>query len=108
MEKASLKAFAYQEIKEKIVDCVFAPGQHLNENRLVTELKISRTPIREALSRLQEEGLVCVIPKKGILVSTISIADVSQIYQVRLEIEPFIVRLAGPNLDSADLLNRPP
>ena len=92
----NLKKYAYNEIKDKIVNCIYAPGSLLNEQILASELNISRTPIREALSHLQEEGLITIMPKKGILVSNITISDMSQIYQVRLEVEPFVVKLSGP------------
>jgi len=103
-KRTNLKKFAYEEIKTGIVNCVHSPGELLNENLLAEELNISRTPIREALSQLQEEGLVKIMPKKGILVSNITIADMSQIYQTRLHLEPFVVRISGPRLDSNELL----
>lgn len=77
----------------------------LNENLLASELDISRTPLREALNQLHHEGLIQIMPKKGILVSNISIDDMSQIYQVRLEMESFVVRISGPHLDSEKLLH---
>jgi len=101
----ALKNFAYDEIKKKIINCIYPPGTMLNEQDLVKELKISRTPIREALNRLDQEGLIRIISKKGILVTNISIADFSQIYQVRIELEPFVVHISGPHLDREKLLN---
>ena len=103
-KNVALKKYAYDEIKKKILSCAYAPGVLLNEQFLSGELDISRTPIREALSRLDQEGLVRTISKKGVLVSNISIADLSQIYQVRIELEPFIVRISGPHLDREKLL----
>jgi DNA-binding GntR family transcriptional regulator len=100
----TLKTFAYEEIKKKILNCVYAPGMLLNEQVLVNELNISRTPIREALNRLDQEGLIRIISKKGILVSNISIVDLSQIYQARIELEPFVVRISGPHLSREKLL----
>ena len=104
-ETVNLKKYAYSEIKNKIVNCVFPPGTLLNEKELAGDLSISRTPIREALNHLNEEGLIRIMPKKGILVSNITIDDMSQIYQVRLELEPFVVRIAGPHLNSEVLLD---
>lgn len=101
----NLKKLAYSTIKEKIISCEYPPGELLNENLLAAELKISRTPIREALSHLQEEGFIKIMLKKGIMVSTISIADMRQVYQIRIELEPFGVRLAGPQLKSKELLH---
>jgi DNA-binding GntR family transcriptional regulator len=101
----SLKKYAYLEIKTKIVNCIYAPGSILNENALASDLSISRTPIREALNQLHRDGLIRILPKKGILVSDITITDLSQIYQVRLEMEPFVARIAGPYLNGQDLLH---
>jgi len=103
-KKGNLKHYAYDEIKQRIVNCSFAPGIILNEQMLADEFKISRTPIREAFSKLQEEGLVTLMPKKGILVNNITISDMSEIYQVRLVLEPYIIRVSGSNLDSNELL----
>ena len=101
----NLKQLAYNAIKDKIVNCEYPPGDLLNENLLATELDISRTPIREALSHLQEEGFIRIMLKKGIMVSNITIADMRQVYQVRIEFEPFVVLLAGPQLKNDDLMH---
>ena len=102
--KKNLKQFAYDDIKEKIIRCEYVPGSLLNENILATELEISRTPIREALNQLHHEGLLQIMPKKGILVSNITIVEMSQIYQIRHELEPFIVRISGPHIEKNLLL----
>ena len=60
---------AYDELLSRIISCQYPPGSLLSEEKLVAELGISRTPIRSALIRLQQEHLVQVISKKGILVS---------------------------------------
>lgn len=104
-KRVNLKNYAYSEIRKKIIDCIYPPGSMLNESILASELDISRTPLREALNQLHHEALIQIIPKKGILVSNISIDDMNQIYQVRLEIEPFVVRISGPHLDSEKLLH---
>ncbi|MDL2217734.1 GntR family transcriptional regulator [Christensenellaceae bacterium OttesenSCG-928-M15] len=101
---ADLKTYAYDTIKAKIISCEFAPGAMLNEQTLSGELAISRTPLREALNRLDQDGLIEIIPKKGILVSRISIEALAEIYQVRMEFEPFVTRVAGPYTDKAALI----
>lgn len=90
-------------IKERIIECEYAPGSVINENQLCEQLGISRTPIRESISRLEAEGFIKVLPKKGIYVTDISLNDVLQIFQARIEIEPIAVRLAGPKLPKQDL-----
>ena len=64
MAKESLKSKAYNLIKTKIVNCEYAPGTFLNESMLMGEIGSSRTPIREALSKLEQENLVRILPKR--------------------------------------------
>ncbi len=96
--KESLKQRAYHEIKEKIITCVYAPGVMLNEEALREELHVSRTPIRDALSRLEQEGLISILPKKGIVVSGLSINDINYIFEVRLLYEPYALLHHGPKM----------
>ncbi len=85
--KESLKEKSYNYIKEKIVTCEILPGDFLDEKRLVIEIGASRTPIREALNKLELEGLVQILPKKGVVVTGINLKNVVDIYQLRLLIE---------------------
>lgn len=102
--KQNLKLQAYAILKEKIVSCEYSPGSMLNEARLATELGFSRTPIREAISILEMEGFLHIVPKKGILVTDILLSDIVQIFQARMEIEPIALKLAGPNIPQEKLL----
>ena len=68
-QENSLQSQAYQYIRQKIATCEYAPNQMLSESQLRDELGISRTPVREAVSRLVQEGLLTVFPKRGIVVS---------------------------------------
>lgn len=105
MKKESLKTIAYAGIKDKIITCQYAPGAFLNEELLCTELSISRTPIREALNRLEQEGLVEIMPKKGIRVTPLSIKDINTIFEIRFLYEPYILRQYGAALDVDELTN---
>lgn len=98
------KDHAYATIKERLINCIYEPGSFLNEAQLAADLGCSRTPVREAISRLEYDNLVTVVPKKGIYVSDISLTDVQQIFQARLEIEPVAMKMAAPNLPRAELL----
>lgn len=104
MANKDLKNHAYRIIKDRLINCIYEPGSFLNESMLANELGLSRTPIREAISRLETDGLLVVMPKKGIFVSEISINDVHQIFQTRLEIEPVTVRMASSYLPEDVLL----
>ena len=99
-----LKNHTYCILKERLVNCIYPPGTLLNEAQLAADLGASRTPVREAISRLEMEGFVKIMPKKGIYVTDISLNDVLQIFQTRIEIEPIAVRLAAPHLPREELL----
>ncbi|MCI9533624.1 MAG: GntR family transcriptional regulator [Lachnospiraceae bacterium] len=101
----NFKNQAYMIIKERLINCIYEPGSFLNEAQLAADLGCSRTPVREAISRLEFDNLVTVVPKKGIHVSDISLTDVQQIFQARLEIEPVALRMAAHNLPHAELLS---
>ena len=58
MPKINLKTLAYNAIRQKIVTCEYAPGTFLNEEFLTEDLNLSRTPVRDALGRLEQEGLI--------------------------------------------------
>ena len=91
MPKMNLKTQAYNTIRQKIVTCEYAPGTFLNEELLTTELGLSRTPVRDALSRLEQEGLIEIKPKKGIIVMPLSINTINMIFEVRQLYEPYIL-----------------
>ena len=99
-----LKNHTYCILKERLVNCIYPPGTLLNEAQLAADLGASRTPVREAISRLESDGFVKIMPKKGVYVSDILLSDVLQIFQTRIEIEPIAVRLAAPHLPREELL----
>ena len=88
----SLKQIVYEDLKRQIVNCEILPGSLLTEEALCDRLKASRTPVRDAVSRLEQEQLLTIHPKKGIFVNTVSLANVSELFEARLRIEPYAVR----------------
>jgi len=100
---ASLTEKAYQTLVHKIVTLDLAPGAVLSEGRLLNELKIGRTPIREAVQRLIAEGLVTHLHHRGMLVAEIRAADVQQIYEFRALIEGYAARLAAARMTPPEL-----
>ncbi len=104
MKSNSLKSKAYNYIKEKIIKCEFEPGTFLDEKSLISELGASRTPIREALYKIEEEGFIQIIPKKGIIVTQITMKNILEVFQVREIIEPVAIEKYGQNL-SIERLN---
>lgn len=101
--KVSRKQAAYDYIKEKILSCEYEPGSLMNEQQLCDDLELSRTPVRDALGRLEQEGLVSIIPKKGLMVSDLKLGDINRIYEVRLLLEPYALHRYGNKLDRARL-----
>src|SRR5689334_3510554 len=83
---------AYTQIEERIVTLRLKPSEVLSEQALSASLKIGRTPIREALQRLAREGLIIVLPRKGILVSDINPRNQLLVLEVRRELERLLSR----------------
>lgn len=86
---------AYRQLKEMIVFLELRPGQVIREALLMERLQVGRTPLRDALSRLNHEGLVKVLPRRGTLVTEIGIDDLQKIYEIRVVLEGYCARLAA-------------
>lgn len=91
----SLADQAYQRIEEMIITLQLPPGTVLSEHGLSEALGIGRTPIREALQRLAGEGLVLVLPKRGVLVSETSLLRQLRLLELRREVQRLLARLAA-------------
>ncbi|MBM3733339.1 MAG: GntR family transcriptional regulator [Acidimicrobiia bacterium] len=91
---SSLSDKAYRQLEELIVTLRLSPGEVLSEAALAKKLKIGRTPIREALQRLAREGLVLILPRRGVLVSEINVKTQLRLIEVRREIERLMARAA--------------
>ena len=94
---------AYQRIKEKIINLELAPGTVIHDATLTEELGFGRTPIREALKLLEAERLVVTVPRRGIFVAHVSITDLQQISEVRMELEGLATRLAAERATAGEL-----
>jgi GntR family transcriptional regulator, rspAB operon transcriptional repressor len=100
---SSLLDTAYDEIKRRITICAFRPGDYLNEAEISTMLGIGRTPVHQAIDRLMVEGLVQVMPRKGIIVKPVSLDEVMQTIEVRLLNESYCVRLAADRASAGEM-----
>lgn len=98
-----LKDKAYEIIRQKIIECEYIPGSILNEAELIKEIGASRTPIREALNKLEQENLVTIIPKKCIIVRGITIDDIAEVFDARAIIEPQILQIYGRQISKSFL-----
>ena len=95
----SKKVIVYENLKSRIINNLINPGVPLNEGVLSKELKISKTPIREALQQLEKEGFIESIPAKGAFVSMISIQDIREIFEIREVLECEVIRRAALKAD---------
>lgn len=103
IETISLTDRVYRLIKERILSQDIPVGARLRDEQLELELRVSRTPIREALSKLTREGLVEVIPRSRTRVRTFSEDDINQIFEVRIALETLAVKKAVERLGSGKL-----
>ncbi|WP_126424773.1 GntR family transcriptional regulator [Brevibacillus marinus] len=91
-QRVLLKDIAYRKIKEKIMRGDFLDSNSTSENQLVEELQMSRTPIREALQRLQHEGLIKIISNQGIVIQELSIKETNDLFDMRIAIETYSLK----------------
>lgn len=89
----------YTALRQALVEGQFDSGEPLTEQELSRRFKVSRTPVREALAKLERDHLVRVVPKKGAFVRTASHDDIRELYQIREAMEALVVRLAAPRID---------
>lgn len=90
----SLKELALEHLRERIIDGSLPMGTALSERRISENLGVSKSPVREALAQLREEGLVSIEPQKGARVFTLTEEEVAQICDFRLAIEYAAIELA--------------
>jgi DNA-binding GntR family transcriptional regulator len=92
-ESRLLREVAYERLKDAVRYANLQPGEPLSENRISKILGISRTPVREAMQMLSQEGLVEIIPGRAVTVASRSIREILDVIQIRLLLEPTLVRL---------------
>lgn len=97
--RLSLRDRAYEAIKHRIITCELRPGEVMSAAELSDRFDIGRTPVNQAIDRLMTDGLVEVIPRKGIVVKPISLDEVFDIIEVRLVNEAHCVRRAAEHAD---------
>lgn len=90
-------------LKAAILENVYPPGQYAAENDVAVQLGMSRTPVHEAAIRLQEEGLVDVLPRRGILVRAISPRDIREIYELTIALESMAAEVMASRSSSPEV-----
>jgi len=101
--RPSLREAAYEALKARILGLDLHPGQRLVERDIATELGVSRVPLREALTLLESEGLVVLVPRQGAVVAPFTRDDVEHLFEVRENVEVLAFRLAALRRSESDL-----
>ena len=99
----NLNDIAYRTIKDDIISCALQPGEDISEGVLAARYGMGKAPIRSAMMRLRQEGLVVSRGRQGNAVSAVTLRDVQEIFQLRLVLEVAAVRLAAGKVDGARL-----
>ena len=90
------KELAYRKIKEMFLDQRFLPGTMLSENEIANVLVMSRTPVREALQLLQNEGFVTVYPRQGVRFQEMTSSTLREILELRAAVEGYVIAACLP------------
>ena len=98
----SLANQVYQQIEKNILSGVYKAGEIISESKLSEELGVSRTPIREAIARLENDKLIGITPS-GTVVLGITDEDVADMFAVKRALEPMVVKMAAMNISDEDL-----
>ncbi len=89
---------AYEEIRKLILQRRSTDRFSLSENSLAAEMRMSRTPIREALQRLQMEGFIEIHPNRGVVIPEVSVVEVNETFALRMAVEEFVIREMTPQM----------
>jgi DNA-binding GntR family transcriptional regulator len=99
----NIRQNVYKSIRDYIVSNEVPPGAKINEDELAKNLGVSKTPVREALSKLAHEGIVEIIPNRGAFKIKLSKVDLSEILMIRETLEGLSFRLAIPNINDKEV-----
>ena len=98
-----LRDVVFETLRDAIITQVLKPGERLMEIQLADEMGVSRTPVREAIRKLELEGLVVMVPRKGAYVAGVSMKDIHEVYEVRSALEMLAVTLAAERITEEEL-----
>ena len=93
-----LREIVCEVLRDAIRGGVLKPGEWLKENDLADELLVSRTPVREAIRKLEQEGYVVTVPRRGAYVASVSIRDINEIFEIRSALEALACELAAERI----------
>ena len=102
-EYLPLRDVVFQTLRQAILRGELKPGERLMEIHLAQKLGVSRTPVREAIRKLELEGLVLMIPRKGAIVAEITVQDLEDVLEVRMALEELAVKIACKRITQEQL-----
>lgn len=98
-----LREVVFEAIRTAITSGALQPGERIMENQLAEQLRVSRTPVREAIRKLEQEGFVVMVPRRGTYVSDLSIRDINEVFEIRTALEVLSAGLAAERITEEDL-----
>lgn len=98
-----LRELVLEAIREAIINGTLKPRERLMEIQLAEELGVSRTPIREALRKLEIEGFIVMVPRKGAYVADLSFKDIADVFEIRSALEGLAAELAAERITDEEL-----
>ncbi|MDT3698752.1 MAG: GntR family transcriptional regulator [Thermincola sp.] len=98
-----LREIVFETLREAIINAVLKPGERLMEIQLAEEMGVSRTPVREAIRKLELEGFVVMVPRKGAYVAGISMKDIADVFEIRAAMEGLAAGLAAERITEEEL-----
>lgn len=98
-----LREVVSEALRESIVNGMLKPGERLMEIQLAEELGVSRTPVREAIRRLELEGFLVMVPRRGTYVSDLTIKDINEVFEIRTALDVLAAGLAAERITEEEL-----
>jgi DNA-binding GntR family transcriptional regulator len=102
LRRQTLAGMTLDSLRDRILHGRFPEGEPLRQDAIAEELGVSRIPVREALRQLESEGLVTFHPHRGAVVSTLSLEEITELFELRAEIESDLLRRAVPRMTTED------
>jgi len=98
-----LRELVSEALREAITSGVLKPGERLMEIQMAEELGVSRTPVREAIRRLEMEGFLVMVPRRGTYVADLSIKDINEVFEIRTALDVLAAGLAAERITEEEL-----
>lgn len=93
----------YRSLRQAILNGAFAPGEELRQEVLAAQYSVSRVPLREALSRLQAEGMIVLRPRRGFAVTSLDLMEIVEVFELRMVVEQHAMEVAARTRSEADV-----